>query len=265
MKTSLLFLSLLALTTALATGCTKSQDYKKELDQKLAEIKRQHDIKTKEIILSPLLTDGGQPGTITLNGATVIDVDKLDSRITVSQEAGLNLSGSATTTAKDLKKLNTLDAEKLENLKASLKKHEDEKSYINLGCELAESEIAGLTDASDKITSTKASESLTASRIFICGEQNFNKLSVHISASEITLKDTSIIIQKNLGNLSLNTGTLALVGKNKITSLGEDYSGYVLSGASVDLTVTNEILSDGELAITSKGGNNIAEQKKASN
>lgn len=268
MKKATLLSSLLTMAVILSAGCTKSQ-INKDLDNKLAEINRQNEETLRKLeslnLHDPtLLTDGGQAGSISLNGVAVIDTDKLDARISVSQEAGLNLSGSATTTKKDLK-LNSLETEKLETVKSSLKKLEDERSYINLGCELAESEIAGLTDVTAKTDLTKDIALLSASRIFICGEQKVSHQMFSISASEVMLKAVSITSQKNLSGVSISAGTLVLVGKNKIASFGENGSGYRISAASINLTVTNEIYGDGELALESKGGNNIAEEKKASN
>lgn len=268
MKKSALFSSLLAVTVILSNGCTKSQSAKDDLNKKLVEINQQNEELMNDVdrTLQDTLkttTQGGQPGTVTLNGILSIDNDKLDSRITLSQSAGLNRDGSsATTMAQGLTKLNTLKSEDLEKLKADFKKREEERTYINLGCELAESEVAGLTDATVKIDITKDMV-LSATRIFICGELNISdKILLSLSASEIMLKDASITQQKNLGTLSITTRTLILAGKNKITSLGENGAGLLLSASSISLTVTNEIYGDGELALKSKGANNIAEQKQ---
>lgn len=267
MKKATLLSSLLTMAVILSTGCTKSQTNKDldktmaDLNKKIEETRTENDRLVDSVLKT--LTEGGQPGSISLNGVTVIDADKLDSRLTVSQEAGLNKAGSATTVAKNMMVINSLESSKLEQLKANLKKQEDERSYINLGCELAESEIAGLTDITAKTDLNKDVILLSASRIFMCGEQNFaDKLVVSLSASEIMLKDASMTSQKSLASLSLSTGTLVLTGKNKIASLGKNDSGYVVAAASINLTVTNEIYGDGELSLTSKGGNNIAEQQK---
>lgn len=267
MKKATLLSSLLTMAVILSSGCTKSQ-INKDLDKKMADINNQIEqtrLENDRLVDGVLktLSEGGQPGSISLNGVAVIDADKLDSRLTVSQEAGLNKAGSATVTAKNLLIINSLESAKLEEIKANLKKQEDERSYINLGCELAESEIAGLTDITAKTDLSKDVILLSASRIFMCGEQKFtDKMVVSLAASEIMLKDASLTSQKNLASLSLSTGTLVLIGKNKITTVGKNDSGYLVAAASINLTVTNEIYGDGELTLASKGGNNIAEQKK---
>lgn len=269
MKTSQLLSSLLAATVLLTTACTKSQVHPKEdIDKKINEIieKAKLDNAYTDKLIEDILknsTNGGQPGTVTLNGLISIDGEKLDSRISVSQEAGLSRTGSATAVAKqELLALNKLDSSKLEELKVDFKKRESEqKTYINLGCELAESEIAGLTEISSQNELEKEISILSTTRLFICGELNLDKLMVSISASEIMLKEAKITQSKSLGNLSLTAGTLVLVGKNKIRTLGENGSGLLLSAASINLTVTNEIYGDGELSLESKGGNNIAEKQ----
>lgn len=269
MKKATLLSSLLTMVVILSTGCTKSQ-INKDPDKTITDMNKQIDETRQEndrLIDNALkiLNDGGQPGSITLNGVATVDADKLDSRITVSQQAGLNKTGSATALAKNTTVLNSLESSKIEELKANFKKQEDERSYINLGCELAESEIAGLTDVTAKTDLSKEVILLSASRIFVCGEQSIaDKTVLALSASEIMLKDASMISKKNVANVSLSTGTLVLIGKNKIASLAKDDSGYVVAAASLNLTVTNEIYGDGALVLESKGGNNIAEEKKDS-
>ncbi|MES2803343.1 MAG: hypothetical protein V4654_12685 [Bdellovibrionota bacterium] len=258
MKNSIV-LSLLATAVVFSFSCKKT-DPKKDLDQKLAEINRQNQERMSEIDrllldISISTTQGGQPGAIVLNGVTIKDADKLDSRITVSQSAGLSKSGSATAvTVKNLLKLNSLEEQQIEERKQGLKKSEDERTYINLGCQLAESEIAGLNDITSKVDMSKDLV-LAASRIFICGEQKIsNKILLSLSASEIMLKDTIITFQKNLGSLSVSTGTLVLIGKNKILSLGEDGTSLVQAAAEISLFVGSEIYGDGALALESRGG-----------
>lgn len=269
MKKSILLSSLLA-TMSLAAGCTKSQtpDFKKDLDNKLAEINRQNEQRLADVnelinVATKLQTDGGQPGKIDLNGVIVIDTDKLDSRITVSLKAGLNRAGAATALSKESSTSQTVIAdEQAEDLKADFQKLQEIRTYINLGCELAESEIAGLKDDTASITKTEASDSLKASRIFICGEHAFTKLITNIKASEIMLKDASVNVKKNMGSLKLEVGTLVLVGKNKISSIGTDDSGYISRAADLSISVVTEIYGDGELTIASSGGNNIASHAK---
>lgn len=254
-------LTLLLSTMALLfSGCSKSQS-NEDLDKKIAEILRQSQEDLDKIKLDSIkfefLDDGGQPGKVTLNGVAVKDSDKIDSRLTISQTAGLNVSGSSTTTAKNLIALSTMTTEKLASSTAAVKKTETDKSYINLGCELAESEIAGLTDISDKVDLKAASISLNASRVFICGELKLNKESfgLNITASDIMLKNASIVMQKFTGTIRLESNTLVLAEKNKITTLGENASGYILSAPEIDLFVATEIYGDGELALESIGGN----------
>lgn len=272
-KATLLSSSLLVMAVILSTGCTKSQvnsDIDKiiaDTNKKLEESKRDSDRIIEN--MNTMMSQGGQPGTITLNGVTVIDTDKIDSRITLSQEAGLPRTGSATSLAKDLVVLKSLKTEAIDKIKENSIKLEEKRTYLNLGCELAESEIAGLTEVSSATATVSSTAAITplpsASRVFICGEQNLSeKIVISISASDIMLKDASITMLQNPGVVNLTAKSLVLVGKNKITTLGKNASGLLSAAASISLTVTNEIYGDGELALISKGGNNVAEQKQES-
>ncbi|WP_409480045.1 hypothetical protein [Pseudobdellovibrio sp. HCB154] len=266
MKKATLLSSLLAMAVILSTGCTKSQIHN-DLDKTMADIDKkleQTRLENDQLVANTLgmLTAGGQPGTITLNGVVSTDADKLDSRITVSQQAGLNQSGSATAMAKNVLVVNSLKTEELDKLKTDIKTLEDKRTYINLGCELAESEIAGLTETSAITSPTVIMKKAEASRVFICGDVNMTKeVILEISASDIMLKDASISSLNKIGSITLKSKTLVLIGKNKIATLGENSSGLVLSAPAIDLTVTNEIYGDGTLALESKGGNNVAEKK----
>lgn len=264
-------ISLLLTTAAIVfTGCTKSQT-REDHDKKIADIIRQSQEDMDKILRDSttkleFLTDGGQPGRIALNGVAVLDSEKIDSRITISQSAGLNKSGSSTVTAKNLIDLSTMTAENFVSTTTTVKQTESEKSYINLGCELAESEIAGLTDISDKVDLTAVSISLSASRVFICGEHKISNLSYgfSVTASDIMLKNASLIMQKFTGSIRLESNTLVLAEKNTITTLGENASGMVISAPQINLFVATEIYGDGELTLKSIGGNNVesVESKK---
>lgn len=265
MKKSILFTMLLTTTVIFSTGCKPKGS--EDPNQRLSEIRRKHQESLDKLKLDTLalkfLEDGGQPGKISLNGVAVKDTDKLDSRISISQSAGLNKSGSGTATGKNSIELATISAEKIVSLTAVVKNTESEKSYINLGCELAESEIAGLTDLSDKVDLSAAIINLTASRVFICGEYKVNSASfgLHITASDIMLKNASIFMQKFTGNIDLEANTLTLLEKNKIATRGEDASGLVISAPQISLFVAGEIYGDGALTLESIGGNN-SENKK---
>lgn len=269
MKKATLLSSLLTMAVILSTGCTKSQIHN-DVDKTIADINRQIEqtrLDNDRLIADTLgmLTAGGQPGTITLNGVTVTDSDKLDSRITVSQQAGLSQSGSVTVTAKNVLVLNSLKTEEIHKLKTEIKTLEDKRTYINLGCELAESEIAGLTETSAIASPTVIMKKAEASRVFICGELKLTDSAIlEVSASDIMLKDASITSLNKIGSITLKSKTLVLVGKNKISTVATNDSGLVLSAPAINLTVANEIYGDGELALESKGGNNVAEEKKDS-
>lgn len=263
MKKSILFTLLLMTTVSFSVGCKPTGSN----DQRISEILRKNQENLDKIKRDSLslkfLEDGGQPGQISLNGVAVKDSDKLDSRLTISQSAGLNKSGSSTTTVKNTIELATMPAEKIVSLTAVVKNTEAEKSYINLGCELTESEIAGLTDLSDKVDLNAAIISLTASRVFICGEYKVNASSfgLRITASDIMLKNASVVMQKFTGSIDLEANTLTLIDKNKITTRGEDASGVVISAPKISLFVAGEIYGDGALTLESIGGNN-SENKK---
>ena len=131
MKKITLLFSLLTMAVTLSQGCTKSQINKDldktmdDLNQKLEQTRLENDRLVDNAL--KILTEGGQPGSISLNGVAVIDADKLDSRLTVSQEAGLSKAGSATMVAKNVLLLNSLESAKLEDIKTNLKKQEDQR------------------------------------------------------------------------------------------------------------------------------------------
>ena len=265
MKKATLLSSLLTMAVILSQGCTKSQ-INSDVDKIIADTNRKiEEIRKDSDRLTEMLHQGGQPGIITLNGVVVTDTDKLDSRITLSQTTGLTRTGSATALGKDLLVLNSLKAEDIEKINENSKKLEDERTYLNLGCELAESEIAGLTEVtanSNVVSNTAVMPLPSVSRVFICGEHDFSeKIVLKISASEIMLKDASIKMLKNPGGIGLTAKTLVLIGKNKISTVGQNDSGILYSAASINLTVTTEIYGDGSLSLESKGGNNIEEKK----
>lgn len=259
MKKSVFLFPILTSVIVLFSGCTKSQSHKDELKKQLAEInqKTQNDI--DQILKDALkITNGGQPGTITLSGVLVIDEEKLDSRLTLSQEAGRDRSGSSTAITKNLLILSSLKAEQLEKIKTDLKiQATGSKTFINIGCDLAESEIAGLTEVSAAAELEKDVAILSATRVFMCGEKELKNLVFSVFSNEIMLKDASIKVRKDFGNLSLKTGTLVLVGNNKIASAGESGSGYIAPAAAISITVANEIYGDGQIALESKGGDNV--------
>lgn len=260
MKKSILLSSLLAGVALFSFGCVKITDPNKDLDAKLAKINS--DLKQQMQDLdnlqpSLIFNSGGLPGKITLNGVAVIDNDKLDSRISTLQTAGLDKTGSSTVkVSSDLLVLKDITDEQIEKNKKSLTETETQRTYINLGCELAESEIAGLTDISSKIDLSQ-SAILNASRVFICGELKVTNLLLIISASDILLKDASITQSISLGIVSVSTKSLVLIGKNKIKTVGENSGSLVMTAASIGLYVDQQIYGDGTLTIESIGGNNV--------
>lgn len=270
MKKTTLLSSLLTVAVILSQGCTKSQ-IKSDTDKILADLNKQIDDinKDNDRVLEnirKLETQGGQPGLITLNGVVVLDANKLDTRITVSQTAGLTSTGSATAITSNTVVLNNIKSEEMQKIKEASTKLEEGRTYLNLGCELAESEIAGLKEVSASSGNSDIAMPMpSASRIFICGEHDFSsQYDLNLAASDIMLKDATIKMSKDLGGLDLVTKTLVLVGKNKISTTGKDASTILLSTPGINLTVTNEIYGDGELVLESKGGNNISESKKDS-
>lgn len=260
MKKSILLSSLLTGVVLFSFGCVKVTDPNKDLDAKLAKINS--DLKQQMQDLdnlkpSLIFNSGGLPGKITLNGVAVIDNDKLDSRLSTSQIAGLDKSGSGTlTVAKDSLILKSISDEQIAKNRKSLTETETKRTYINLGCELAESEIAGLTDISNKIDLSKSAV-LEASRVFICGELRIANILLIINASDIMLKDAVITQNISLGIVSVSAKSLVLIGKNKIKTIGENSSSLVMEAASIGLYVDQEIYGDGTLALESIGGNNV--------
>ncbi|AZZ36551.1 hypothetical protein CIK05_07030 [Bdellovibrio sp. qaytius] len=264
MKKSTLLLSLLATTMFISFGCVKApKDPNKDLDAKLAQIdtdfKKQMDDIDKSLANLSFLnsTDGGQPGNILLNGVIVTDTDKIDSRISVSLKTGLNKDASSTPeVSKDIVQLNTFNQESIEKNKKIVTDLEANRTFINIGCELAESEIAGLTDATNTIDLNDI-KNLKASRIFICGEIKVNGIFLSIIASDVMLRDASIIQNKHNGVMIVYAKSLVLEGKSQIQTIGEDSNVLIMPSSRMVLYVANEIYGDGSLVLESIGGNYV--------
>lgn len=197
---------------------------------------------------------GGQPGNITLNGAIVADNDKLDSRVSVSHTAGLNYKDQREhITTKDLLILNSLEKDKNQTRTVDLKSLEQSRTYLNLGCQLTESETAGLKEVEPYLVENDIILA-SASRIFVCGSVKLNSIiPISLWASEIMLKNADFT--KIGGSLSLNTNTLVLIEKNKITTSSKDELSFVRSAGDMQIFVGTEIYGDGELNLNSRGGN----------
>lgn len=278
MKKSILLSSILATTVLISMGCTKSQDHKKELDQKLAKIDQQNQQLLEQIKKDneelhkvdedtlKIINDGGQPGSISLNGA-VTHEGKPDERLSITQSGGLNRAGSATAVTKqDLLLVNTLSSEKLEELNTFITKlRENEKTFINIGCQTSELDtdaLAGFTEITPKIADEDQIIRLTAHRIYMCGKVAYERLSYSITASEILLKDLDLKYIKDVGSLTLNASALVIKGENRIQTLGKDGPMTILPASSIQINSIAGIFGDGTLSLESKGANNIAEQQK---
>lgn len=256
MKNSVASTLILSLSVLFAIGCTKV-DSQKDLQQKLDEIKRQNnEALNRAQHATDFMYEGGQPGTLSLNGVLVIDAGKLDSRIKTSQSAGLNRSGKQSEVKlKSTLELNSLEDDSQILRKSALKDLEQKRTYINLGCELTESDVAGLKDITSELE-LKNLRLISASRLFICGKQTWNnQMILTLWASEIMLKDTDINYKKGRGNLSINANTLVLYGSNTVATSSEDSLSLVSPAADMQVFIGNEIYGDGQLYLESRGGN----------
>jgi hypothetical protein len=194
------------------------------------------------------LDEGGQPGTIQLKG-----VIGKDPRISVSQTPGKNLKGEVSPLLDTAKPVLTSQAEAV-TLQA-----EDDKTYINFGCDQIEPEwIAGLREK--KSTVEKGLQRASATKILICKSVDLDQVATQFVAKEILLVDADIFLRSPMQFVYLTTEHLELVGKNSLRSVAPSGEGYILPGASIDVSVSESLAGDGTLAVSAIGGDNLKKE-----
>lgn len=248
---------MLAASVMLIAGCNvkSSDDVKKETDEIIK--KSQQDIEE----LTNSLYRGGQPGKITVKGIIVKkDADQmlLDDRVKVEQIGGKGNRGVSQTMVSEKNNAvltETVDSKSLATLGES-------KKYINMGCEnIPASEIEGL-ELEPSIALTDSVISLSAKKIFVCGEQKITQSFVTLSADELVLNNASLSIKGVVGNLSISASNIILIGSSSVATAGVESTISVLDAPSQDFTVATTISGDGTLKIASIGGNCVQKDKK---
>jgi hypothetical protein len=239
-----------------AVGCKKMESNAKYKAPQLPDFSKL----SEEALNDSNLYDGGQPGVISINGVISND-GKLDNRVFTSQKAGKNRKNQETALKlKTSLEMNSLEIDSQAKRKSALKSLEDNRTYINLGCELSESEVAGLTDKTSQITTENINQ-LTASRIFICGKQKWNaSLNLTLWASEIILNQADITFEKSHGYLSMNANTLILAGDNKLSTGAKSSSILVSPAANLSLFVGTELFGEGKLSLESQGADCVVSE-----
>lgn len=248
----------------LATGCIRNpaDETKKNLEKILEDHRKRTEEIAEKVITS--LSQGGQPGQITVSGIIVKkDGDQilLDERLKVEQIGGKNADGHQTTVSDAYK------ADFSEEAKVSdFSQVTGLKTYINFGCEnLSEAETKNLVEQTN-VQAIDRHLFLSATKIFFCGKHSFNKslLFVSLTASELVLKDTTILIEPAIYNITLNAEKLVLEGENLVEARGSDGPITIFPGPSIQFSLAREIHGEGRLTLRTLGGNIVSETQQES-
>ncbi len=254
MKTKIL---VLAASVMLIAGCSvkSSDDVKKETDEIIKKSRQDMEELTNS------LYRGGQPGKITVKGIIVKkDGDQmlLDDRVKVEQVSGKGNRGVSQTMVSEKNKAALTEAVDPKSLATLV----ESKKYINMGCEnIPASEIEGL-ELEPGTAHTDSVISLSAKKIFICGEQKINQSFVTLSADKLILNNASLSIKGIVGNLSVSASNIVLIGSSSVATAGLESTISVMDAPSLDFTVATAISADGTLKIASTGGNCVQKDEK---
>ena len=260
MKFKKVFSATLVVASVALSACSVKKDTNKDLDDMLAKLNERTKMPDiDQMLLDYLSVVGGQPGKIQIRGEAVHLSEKnemvLDDRITILQTPGKSLS--KVVSAGIGEKIKTFLTYMYDNTTtAGLA---ESGKYVNLNCgNLDASVVAGLTELSHQ--EIENSLIIRAKKIFICSDVTLPFGMTSLSADEIIMKDvdTTVYSRAGLDGLSMYANKLTLVGKNKITSQGENTSSLLILGApDVIVEVHDELLGSGTLDINSIGGNKL--------
>jgi hypothetical protein len=204
-------------------------------------------------------SSGGQPGTVTLVGALVVDSSNADSRIILDVQAGKGWRGQQVelgpSTVQLKQKLSDASVLELEKLKA-------EKTYVNLGCDLTNrSDLAGLEE--QKIEAKVSAVSVIKAKIvLLCDAAQIAKNGMTlISADTVVLGSLQLEMVGAVDkSLSITTNELVVEADSSVLSKGKDGPSTILPGPSVSISAV-AISGNGKIKIGSFGANYLAEQK----
>ncbi|QDK46722.1 hypothetical protein DOM22_16955 [Bdellovibrio sp. ZAP7] len=242
-----IILPLVALTLTMSACSYKSPT--EDLDKAIAKSQRD---------LDAIIYGGGQPGKINVNGVIVTDESGsllLDKKISILQEGGLGSRnvGTAVVGEKNKPTLSPTVKEESPQL-ASAHAQLISEGYVNLGCEnLTAEDVQGLEER--KLDSTETVYVfLAAKKVFICGEQHKNGVSLNIMAEELVLKDVRLTVVGIVGGIAVKTQKLELQGKNLLGTAAPTSNGIGMDAPGIALVVEKELSGPGDLMLISTGG-----------
>jgi hypothetical protein len=239
---------------------TKKDMDKTAEDAKKAGEKAQDDTaqKANESTLD-ITSAGGQPGSISLAGALVMSESNLDPRVTVKLTSGKSWKG-----VRPEVKAGTLSlkAKQADATIDEIQKLNDDKSFVNLGCEIADRiDLKDLQEKQLDPADTSTVMVINANTVLICGQNQIKKSLTLITAKTVILSNVQ---QELVGavdkTLSITAQDLNLYGESKISSKGKDSSSTILQGPSVSVSA-EKISGNGKLEITAEGSNYLGESK----
>lgn len=245
-------------------GCSK-----KAVDEILEKAKADAEQnKAKQADIMSSINAGGQPATIKLSGHGLKNGALLNSQAYSVGSFGGRKCKSEQDEAVSPKRVASLS--KIEDDKPLNQKFE--KTYLNIGCgkNINKKTIAGFTYLKitelKKLAANKKVWSVKAGKIFVCSTIDLsNMTSVDLSADEVYFANAVLTTSdKMTTSLKLTTNKLILEGSSSFSSLIKDETmpSLVSPFTEVSLTVAQETLGTGTLAITAKGANCIESEKK---
>ncbi|AZZ37056.1 hypothetical protein CIK05_09705 [Bdellovibrio sp. qaytius] len=248
MKSAFLTSSVLLVSLALLSACGEQTTFA------AAKEKAAKELLAKEVAVKSLsqdLRNGGTPGEVSLSGVLVKADGTLDSHITLDQRQGSSKENALLPALQNL--ITKADLKRPKNYQP-LK----DNTYINLGCDLKnDSRIEGLKQVesplADVVNKIKVA-TLTADKIFICGEQIISEDYVTFKASEIYLQTAKISKKGNVAEVEFTSDIFAVEGENVLLSLGVDSElPGMLSAPRLKFEIYEKISGAGTLAIKAIG------------
>jgi hypothetical protein len=226
------------------SGCLKTPDFTSPKASR-----------STEDVLKRLITSGGQPGEIILNGKCVKAEGVLDDRISLEQTVG-DSDQPAEIYEPNKPKLNP-NIKRKENYTPSRF-----ETYLNIGCDLKDSlDIQGMKEAKIKqndlrTTDIFGSVSSSVDKVFICGKVDVKEAFVNINANEVFLNNAEISMINGMQSIfSLASDRLSIEGANLISTTGISNGVFSFMDApAIKISVFEKIIGTGNLKLNSKGG-----------
>lgn len=225
---------------------------KKDTDKMIENAKKSGEEagKANETVMDAT-SPGGQPGSISLTGAVVIDDSTLDSKVSVNVLAGKSWRGQRPDVNKGSL---TLKAKFVDSTSQEIEKLKDDKTFVNLGCDIsARTELKDLQAQEIKDENSLLASVIKANTVLLCGVNPLKYGITFIIAKTVIFSSAQQnIIGAVEKMLSITAGDLIVEGGNTISSKGVDGLSTVLQAPSISIGA-EKISGNGKLDISSEG------------